>query len=108
MRWFGVLAILAYRLFVRPLLRRRCLYLESCSAYGIRMMREHGLVAGWVHARARIHACRMPAGACFVLDDVGRARLLSISGQDGHAAPDNAAAILATYAETQAHRLVGE
>lgn len=101
MRWLGILGILAYRLFVRPFLRRQCLYDESCSTYGIRMFREHGFRIGSAHIRARVHSCRMPAAACYVLDDNGKARLLSATGHDGQQVPPRALEILAMRAEHQ-------
>lgn len=103
MRWIGVLAILAYRVFVRPFLRRRCLFDESCSAHGIRMLREHGLWAALPRIRHRVHSCRMPAAACFVIDANGQPRLLSASDHDGGAPPPRALELLAAQAR-QAHR----
>ena len=93
----GVVGIWLYRLFVRPFLRRCCLYQESCSAYGIRMFRTHGLVSALPHIRARVRSCRLPATACFVLDDHG-ARLLSATGHDGMPPPELALALVASRA----------
>jgi putative component of membrane protein insertase Oxa1/YidC/SpoIIIJ protein YidD len=100
MRWLGILAILGYRLFVRPFLRRRCLFDESCSTHAIRLLREHGLVAAIPHIRARVRSCRMPASACFVIDHSGRARLISAIGHNGEAPPPRALEILAMQAES--------
>lgn len=102
MRWLGILGILAYRLFVRPFMRRRCLYDESCSTYAIRMLREHGYRIGCTHIQARVRSCRMPAAACYVLDDNGKARLLSATGHDGEQVPPRALEILAMRAEQHA------
>ena len=100
MRWFGILAIVAYRLFIRPFRRRRCLFPESCSAYGIRLLRTQGLRAAVPQIRARIHSCRLPTSACFVLDASGRATLLSARGHDGADPPPMALELLAHHAET--------
>lgn len=100
MRWLGILTVLAYRLLVRPFRRRQCLFPESCSAYGIRLLRQRGLVAAAPTIRARIRSCRLPASACFVLDATGRATLLAASGHDGAAAPPLALELLAHHAET--------
>ena len=99
MRWIGVLAILAYRAFVRPFMRRRCLYPESCSTYGIRMLTSHGLFAAVPRIRERVRSCRMPTSACFVIGDDGRARLLDACGHDGVAPPPQALELLARDAE---------
>jgi putative component of membrane protein insertase Oxa1/YidC/SpoIIIJ protein YidD len=102
MGWLGVLGILAYRVFVRPFLRRRCLFDESCSAHGIRLFREHGMLRALPLIRARVRSCRMPASACFVLDANGRAQLLSASGHHGQPPPPNALQLLALQAEHHA------
>jgi hypothetical protein len=98
MRWLAILAILAYRVFVRPFMRRRCLHDESCSTFGIRMLREHGLVGAVPRIRCRLRACRMPVSACFILDEAGQARLLSAAGHDGEAASPKAIEFLALRA----------
>jgi putative component of membrane protein insertase Oxa1/YidC/SpoIIIJ protein YidD len=103
MRWLGILAVLGYRLFLRPFLRRRCLYDESCSTHAIRLLRTHGLVSALPLIRARIHSCRMPMSACFVIDADGRARLLSATGADGAAPPPRALELIAAEAEQQAN-----
>ncbi|MCX5741605.1 MAG: membrane protein insertion efficiency factor YidD, partial [Proteobacteria bacterium] len=102
MGWLGILGILAYRLFVRPFRRRRCLFDESCSAHGIRMFRAHGLVAALPRIRTRVRACRMPAAACFIIDADGHARLLSATGHDGQPPPPHALHLLALQAEAHA------
>lgn len=102
MRWLGILGILAYRLFARPFLRRQCLFEESCSTYGIRIFREHGFLRGWALIRTRVRSCRMPAAACYVLDESGKARLLSATGHDGQPIPPKALEILALRAEHHA------
>jgi putative component of membrane protein insertase Oxa1/YidC/SpoIIIJ protein YidD len=99
MRWLAILAIHAYRWFVRPILRRRCLFDESCSTFGIRVLRERGFVAGAALIRARLRSCQMPAAACFVLDEHGEARLLSSTGWNGQTVPPKAIELLARYAE---------
>ncbi|MBX3160714.1 MAG: membrane protein insertion efficiency factor YidD [Deltaproteobacteria bacterium] len=99
MRWLGILGILAYRLFVRPFVRRQCLYVDSCSAYAIRMLREHGLVSATPRIQTRVRSCRMPAAACYVIDENGKARLLSATGHDGEPVPPRALEILAFRAE---------
>lgn len=104
MRWLGILAILAYRLCIRPFRRRQCLFEESCSAHGIRLLRELGLVQAVPLIRARVRSCRMPAMACFVLDHHGRAQLLSAVSHDGAPVPPHALALLAMQAETEASR----
>jgi hypothetical protein len=98
MRWLGILAILAYRAFARPFMRRRCLHEESCSAFAIRMLREHGLVGAVPRIRRRIRSCRMPVSACFILDERGQARLLSAAGHGGEAASAKALEFLALRA----------
>ena len=102
MRWLGILAILGYRVFLRPLLRRRCLYHESCSTYAIRVLRERGLRAAAPLIRVRVRSCRMPASACFVIGDDGKARLLGASGRDGAPPPPGALELLAREAEQAA------
>ena len=77
MRFLAILAIHAYRLFLRRFHRRVCLYEESCSAYGLRVFRHEGFLRGLALTRARVHSCRLPTGACFVLEANGRAALLS-------------------------------
>lgn len=99
MRWLAILAIYAYRCFVRPFRRRRCLYDESCSAFGIRTFRERGFRGSSAIIRARIHSCRMPAAACFVLDEHGKAQFLSGAGAAGHPIPPKALELLAAHAE---------
>lgn len=103
MRWLAIVCIFVYRWTVRPFLRRRCLYPESCSAFAIRELRELGVAAALPRIRARIRSCRLPASACFVVDEHGRARLISASGHDGLAPPPLALEILACEAEKCAH-----
>lgn len=103
MRWLAILCVLAYRVFLRPFRRRQCLFDESCSAHGIRLLREHGVRRAAPMIRARIRSCRMPAMACFVLDADGRARLLSASGHDGEPVAPKALALLAQQAEFGPH-----
>lgn len=98
MRWLAILAILTYRIVVRPFRHRFCLYDESCSAYGIRLLRESGLTACG-DILARIRSCRMPASACFILDEHGKAQLLSAYSHDGSPLPARALEILAARAE---------
>ncbi|HEU0037545.1 MAG TPA: hypothetical protein VFQ53_43340 [Kofleriaceae bacterium] len=97
MRWLGILAILGYRLCVRPFLRRRCLHDESCSAHAIRLLRTRG-IAALPAIRARVRACRLPVTACFILDADGTAHLLAVSTRDGSPPPPRALAILADQA----------
>ncbi len=99
MRWIAILGILAYRVFLRPFRRRQCLFEESCSAHGIRLLRAQGLRVATPLIRARIRSCRMPAMACFVLDADGRARLLSAHGHDGELVAPRALTLLAQQAE---------
>lgn len=94
MRWLAILAILGYRLVIRPFRRRVCLYDESCSAYGIRVMREVGLWHGLPRIRARIASCRVPAGACWVLDADGAARLISATSHTCAPVPPRALVLL--------------
>lgn len=109
MRWLGVLGVFAYRLFVRPFLRRRCLYDESCSAFAIRVLREHGMRRAVPQIRARVRSCRMPAAACFVIGADGRAHLLSATSHDGGALPPQALLVVAADAERVArdHQQLG-
>ncbi|MBA3821324.1 MAG: membrane protein insertion efficiency factor YidD [Deltaproteobacteria bacterium] len=95
----GIAGVWLYRLIVRPFLRRRCLHAESCSAHGIRMFREHGLIRALPLIRARVRSCRMPAAACFVIDAAGHARLLTASGHAGMSPPPRALEHLARRAE---------
>ena len=104
MRWVAILAVLAYRVFIRPLHRRVCLFEESCSAYAIRTLREVGFDLALPMIRARLRACRMPAGACFVLDSDGRARLISATSGTGADVPPAALAFLAHEAEVSRTR----
>lgn len=99
MRWLAILGIYAYRWFVRPILRRRCLFDESCSTFAIRVLRERGVVAGYALIRARLRSCQMPVAACFVLDEHGKARLLSSTGWNGQPVPPKALELLAMCAE---------
>jgi hypothetical protein len=103
MRWLAILGVLAYRVFLRPFRRRQCLFDESCSAHGIRLLREHGVRVAAPMIRARIRSCRMPAMACFVLDADGRARLLTASGHDDQPIAPKALVLLAQQAELGAH-----
>lgn len=106
MRWLAILAILGYRVLIRPFYRRVCLYDESCSAYAIRTLRDVGFVRGMPRIRARLRSCRMPAGACFVVGADGAARLISATSHTGAAVPPGALALLAKEAE-RAGRHVG-
>jgi putative component of membrane protein insertase Oxa1/YidC/SpoIIIJ protein YidD len=99
MRWIAIVAVLAYRALIRPFHRRVCLFEESCSAYAIRTLRVAGFDRALPMIRARLHACRMPAGACFVLDGGGRARLISARSGTGSDVPPAALALLAREAE---------
>lgn len=103
MRWLAILAIYAYRVFLRPFRRRRCLHEESCSAFGIRTFRERGFRGSSSIIRARIRSCRMPANACFVLDERGQAQLLWGTGAAGHPIPPRAIELLAAQAERAGH-----
>lgn len=110
MRWLGILGVLAYRVFVRPFLRRRCLFDESCSTHAIRMLRTCGLRRALPQIRARVRSCRLPVAACFVIEADGRARLLSATGHDGSPPPPGALGLLALQAEQAAqdrHELPG-
>ncbi len=107
MRWLAILGVLAYRLFVRPFWRRRCLFDESCSAHAIRIFRTAGFLRGLPVVHARVRSCRMPASACFVLDADGYARLLTATGHHGAAPPPQALALLARAAEQQAAGAIG-
>lgn len=107
MRWLAILGVLAYRLFVRPFWRRRCLFDESCSAHAIRTFRTRGLIHGLPLVRARVRSCRMPASACFVLEADGSARLLTATGHHGAAPPPQALALLARAAEQRAAEASG-
>lgn len=99
MRWLAILAIFGYRVLIRPFYRRVCLYDESCSAYAIRALREVGFVRGTSRIRARLRACRMPAGACFVIGADGAPRLISATSHTGAAVPPGALAVLTREAE---------
>ena len=96
MRWLAILGILAYRAVVRPFLRRRCLYPESCSAHASRTRRALGYRRAVPLIQRRVQSCRLPEAACFVLDSSGRARLLRV---DGAAPPAMAIELLARDAE---------
>jgi putative component of membrane protein insertase Oxa1/YidC/SpoIIIJ protein YidD len=106
MRWLAILGILAYRVVVRPFLRRRCLYDESCSTYALRMLREHGVRVAVPRIQSRVRSCRLPASACFVLDAEGKAQLLAVQGHAGLPPPTRAIELLARHAEdmTSTHR----
>ncbi|MBA3451966.1 MAG: membrane protein insertion efficiency factor YidD [Deltaproteobacteria bacterium] len=102
MRWLAILCVLAYRVFIRPFRRRRCLFDESCSAHGIRLFREHGVRVAVPLIRARIRSCRMPAMACFILDATGHARLFSATSGSDDPVPPRALELLAQQAELTA------
>ena len=106
MRWLAILGILIYRALLRPFVRRRCLYEESCSAFGIRALRQHGVRGAYPFIRGRIRSCRLPAAACFVLDEQGQARLISAEGFGGQRVPPSALAFFASRAEqlSRSHR----
>lgn len=99
MRWIAILAILAYRTLIRPFHRRVCLYPESCSAYAIRALRQQGFVRGMALTRVRLRTCRMPAGACFVLDSEGKAQLISATSPTSAPVPPAALELLTREAE---------
>jgi len=65
------------------------------------MLRQQGIGA-WRDIRNRIQSCRMPASACFVLDEHGKAQLLSAHGHDGNPVPAKALEMLAARAELYA------
>lgn len=100
MGWLGILGIWMYRWFVRPFMRRRCLYDESCSQFGIRTFRERGLLRGLGPIRRRVRSCRMPAAAVFVIGADGTPRLLSAAAD----APPKALELLALEASNAARR----
>lgn len=87
MGWVGVVGVWMYRWLVRPFLRRRCLYTESCSQFAIRTFREHGFVRGLGMVKRRVRSCRLPAAAAFVIDADGVPRLLSVTGHAGCESP---------------------
>lgn len=93
----GIVGVWVYRLLVRPFLRRRCLHDESCSAFAIRMFGQHGLLHALPLVRARVRGCRLPATACFVVDEAG-SRLLSATTHDGSTPPARAIELLAARA----------
>lgn len=76
MRWLAIAGIWLYRLVVRPFLRRVCLFEESCSQHALRTLREQGYRKAVPLIQARVQSCRLPAAACYVVDESGRARLL--------------------------------
>jgi hypothetical protein len=98
MRWLAILAILGYRLAIRPFLRRRCLYPESCSAHGIRLLRERGIRA-LPAIRTRVRSCALPVRASFVVDAGGAARLLHAQGRGKLPVPAAALELCARAAE---------
>ncbi len=106
MRWLALGCVHFYRLFLRrwvpALRRRRCLFEESCSAFALRVLRERGFREGVRLAHQRVRACRLPAGASFVLDEQGRARLLAATSGSGEPVPARAIAHLAHLAELAA------
>lgn len=83
MRWLAILCVVAYRAVLRPFYERICLYEESCSAFAIRTLRNHGFNHGLPVVVARLRSCRMPVRACFVLDDHGDLKMLSATTYDG-------------------------
>ena len=83
MRWLAILAVLAYRVAIRPFYRRLCLHPESCSAFAIRVLRESRLRDGLRRTRARLRSCRMPIAACWVLEPDGTPRVLCAQTHDG-------------------------
>lgn len=104
MGWLGVLGIWLYRWLVRPFMRRRCLYPESCSQFAIRTFRERGLFGALSIIRHRVRSCRMPAGAAFVIGPDGVPTLLSATGHEGAAPPPMALEVLRAEAEARARR----
>lgn len=99
MRWLCILAVLAYRALIRPFYRRVCLFEESCSTYAIRTLRHEGAFRAVPMIRARVHSCRMPAGACFLIGADGAAKLLSATSSTAAPVPPGALAFLAAEAE---------
>jgi putative component of membrane protein insertase Oxa1/YidC/SpoIIIJ protein YidD len=97
MGWVGIAGVWLYRWFVRPFMRRRCLYDESCSQFAIRTFREHGLLRGLGVVRRRVRSCRMPA-AVFVIGPDNVPRLLSATGYAGSEPPPRALEYLAAEA----------
>ncbi len=51
-----LLLVRGYRRFVSPLLRPRCRFAPSCSAYAEEALHRHGLRGAWLAAR-RIGRC---------------------------------------------------
>ena len=68
--------IWAYRWFVRPFLRRQCLFEPSCSEYALRTFRCVGFRAGVSLVRQRLHACRWPESVGWTIADDGKPQLL--------------------------------
>jgi putative membrane protein insertion efficiency factor len=67
-------AVRGYRRFVSPLLRPRCRFHPSCSAYAEEALRRHGLHGAWLAAR-RVGRCHPfhPGGYDPVPEVLGRA-----------------------------------
>ncbi|MGN6106133.1 MAG: membrane protein insertion efficiency factor YidD [Kofleriaceae bacterium] len=95
MRWIAILGVFAYRWFLRPVFRRRCLFEESCSAFAIRALRTHGLQHGVPHVMERLASCRMPMSACFVVGADGAVQLLSAQSEGDRPIPPRALELLA-------------
>lgn len=55
---FGLTLIRWYQTQISSRTPARCLYEETCSAYGARMIREHGLLRGSMRTAGRILSCR--------------------------------------------------
>lgn len=99
MRWVAILAVLIYRMLLRPLHRRVCLFPESCSAFAMRTFRTLGFDRGLPAVQARLRACRMPLGACFIVGADGRAQLVSATSGTEASVPPSALALLSHQAE---------
>lgn len=56
-KWFFIVLVRFYQLFISPLLGPRCRFYPSCSHYTIEALKKHGLVyGGWLAIR-RIGRC---------------------------------------------------
>jgi len=66
--------IRVYRLFIRPIYPKTCLYKESCSVHVERITRQYGTRAGLKALRYRMANCR---SGYHLLEDDGQFQLIT-------------------------------
>ncbi len=74
----GILFVRAYRLFLRPILRRRCIFSPTCSEYAIHALQEHAFIEAIGLIRRRLDSCRWPRTVSWTVDVDGRPVVLDV------------------------------